>query len=126
MLYSVVLIIHVILAVALIGMILIQKAEGGALGSLGGGDNMSFLSGRSTGNFLTKTTAILAIMFICTSLSLAFIAKDSHVSTAMVTEKAVVVEEEAKKEPTDEEKGLLKAPPVPPKSAAPSAPISKE
>lgn len=90
--YSIILVIHVIIAVFLIGMVLVQKPEGGALGSLGGGDNMGFLSGRATGNFLTKTTSILAVLFIITSLTLAYIAKGTSGSSGIVEERPAVTE----------------------------------
>ncbi|HWK47306.1 MAG TPA: preprotein translocase subunit SecG [Stellaceae bacterium] len=71
-----VLVIHLILAVALIGVVLIQKSEGGGLGlGGGGGGGMSgFMTGRSTANLLTRTTAILAGLFMVTSLVLAIFA----------------------------------------------------
>ena len=72
-----VLVIHLILAVALIGVVLIQKSEGGGLGlgGGGGGGGMSgFMTGRSAANLLTRTTAILAGLFMVTSLVLAIFA----------------------------------------------------
>ncbi|MBL8660835.1 MAG: preprotein translocase subunit SecG [Rhodospirillales bacterium] len=67
------LVIHLIIAVALVAVVLLQRSEGGALGiGGGGGGGMSgFLTGRSTANLLTRTTAILAALFILTSLTLA-------------------------------------------------------
>jgi preprotein translocase subunit SecG len=70
---NVILIIHLILAIALVGVVLLQKSEGGALG-IGGGGMSGFLTGRSTANLLTRTTAILAALFIVTSLALAKLA----------------------------------------------------
>lgn len=60
---NILLTIHVIITVLMIGVILIQKSEGGALGIGGGGNNM--FSARGTANFLTRLTAILAFLFIC-------------------------------------------------------------
>jgi preprotein translocase subunit SecG len=71
---TVVLVIHLILAIALVGVILLQKSEGGALGIGGGGGGGGFLSARGTANLLTRTTAFLAIAFILTSLVLAILA----------------------------------------------------
>ncbi len=67
------LVIHLIIAIALVAVVLLQRSEGGALGIGGGsGGGMSgFLTGRSTANLLTRTTAILAALFILTSLTLA-------------------------------------------------------
>lgn len=64
---SVLLVIHVIVAIALVAVILLQKSEGGALGIGGGG---GFMSARGAGNALTKATAILAACFLATSIGL--------------------------------------------------------
>jgi preprotein translocase subunit SecG len=68
---TVLLLIHVMVAVALVGVILLQRSEGGALGIGGGG---GFMTGRGAGNALTKTTAILAASFFATSLALSILA----------------------------------------------------
>jgi preprotein translocase subunit SecG len=62
-------VVHVLIAVALIGVVLLQKSEGGALG-MGGGGMSGFMTGRSTSNLLTRTTAILAVLFFATSILL--------------------------------------------------------
>ena len=67
------LIVHIILAILLIGSVLLQKSDGGALGIGGNSDNL--VSSRSAGNFLTKFTAVLAFLFIITSISLTLINK---------------------------------------------------
>jgi preprotein translocase subunit SecG len=67
------LIVHSILAILLIGSVLLQKSDGGALGIGGNSDNL--MSSRSAGNFLTKFTAVLAFLFIITSISLTLINK---------------------------------------------------
>lgn len=67
------LIIHITLAVLLIGSVLLQKSDGGALGIGGNSDNL--MSSRSAGNFLTKFTAIIAFLFILTSIFLTLINK---------------------------------------------------
>jgi preprotein translocase subunit SecG len=69
---SVLLVIHMMIAAALIGVVLLQRSEGGALGIGGGGGG--FMTGRSAGNALTKTTAVLAAMFFATSLALTLLA----------------------------------------------------
>jgi preprotein translocase subunit SecG len=61
--------IHIMVAVALIGVVLLQKSEGGALG-MGGGGMSGFMTGRSTANLLTRATAILAAAFMTTSVLL--------------------------------------------------------
>jgi preprotein translocase subunit SecG len=60
-------------AIALIGVVLLQRSEGGALG-IGGGGGGGFMTGRSAGNALTKTTAVLAAAFFATSLVLTIMA----------------------------------------------------
>jgi len=71
---AIVLSIHILLTIALIGIILIQKSEGGGLGIGGGGGMSGFMTGRSTANLLTRTTAILAAGFFLTSIALALLA----------------------------------------------------
>jgi preprotein translocase subunit SecG len=61
--------IHILVAVSLIGVVLLQKSEGGALG-MGGGGMSGFMTGRSTANLLTRVTAILAATFMTTSVLL--------------------------------------------------------
>lgn len=69
---SVLLVIHLISAIFLVAVILMQRSSGGALNGLGGGSGAnSFLSARGTGNLLTRATAVLATIFFITSLSLA-------------------------------------------------------
>src|SRR3990170_4388183 len=68
---TVLLLIHVMVSVALVGLVLLQRSEGGALGIGGGG---GFMTGRSAGNALTKTTAVLAACFFATSLALSILA----------------------------------------------------
>jgi preprotein translocase subunit SecG len=70
---TILLIIHLLLALALVGVILLQRSEGGALG-IGGGGMGGLMSGRSSANLLTRVTAGLAASFITTSLLLAIIA----------------------------------------------------
>jgi len=72
---TVILVIHLLLALAMIAVILLQRSEGGALGMGGGGGGMGgFMTGRSAANMLTRTTAILAGAFMVTSLVLSLIA----------------------------------------------------
>jgi preprotein translocase subunit SecG len=68
---TVLLIIHLFVTMALIGVVLIQRSEGGGLG-IGSSQGMgAFMSGRGTANLLTRTTAILATVFMVLSLALA-------------------------------------------------------
>ena len=79
-----VLLVNIILAVLLIIVVLLQKSEGGALGL--GVSQDSFISSRSASSFLTKTTAIIATLFIITSVTLTVMSKEKF-STKSVLEK---------------------------------------
>jgi preprotein translocase subunit SecG len=70
---TVLLIIYLFVALALIGVVLIQRSEGGGLG-IGSSQGMgSFMSGRGTANLLTRTTAILAVIFLALAMILALL-----------------------------------------------------
>jgi preprotein translocase subunit SecG len=69
---TVLIVIHLMVVLAMIGVVLLQKSEGGGLGMGGGGGG--FLSSRGTANVLTRTTAILAAVFFSTSLILSILA----------------------------------------------------
>ena len=71
---TVLLVVHLIIAIALIGVVLLQRSEGGALG-IGGGGGGSLFSARGVGNTLTRTTAILAVIFFLTSIGLTLLAR---------------------------------------------------
>jgi preprotein translocase subunit SecG len=62
---------HLIIVVALVGVVLLQRSEGGALGIGGGG---GFMTGRGQANALTRATAILGTLFFITSLALTVMA----------------------------------------------------
>ena len=82
---NLVLILNIILALLLIGSVLLQKSEGGALGL--GASQESFISSRSAGSFLTKSTAIIATLFIITSISLTILSTE-NLPTKSVLESA--------------------------------------
>ena len=73
-------VIHVLIALALIGVIMLQKSEGGALG-MGGGGMSGFMTGRSTANLLTRTTTFLAVAFFITSIILVKLSSPSGAPT---------------------------------------------
>jgi len=80
---NILLTLNIIFAIILIILILFQKSEGGALGI--GVSQDSFMFSRSTGNFFTKATAIIATLFIICSLSLTIIGrKDLPTSTSVI------------------------------------------
>jgi preprotein translocase subunit SecG len=70
---TVVIVIHLMIVLAMVGLVMLQKSEGGGLG-MGGGTAGGFLSSRGTANVLTRSTAILAAMFFVTSLFLSILA----------------------------------------------------
>jgi preprotein translocase subunit SecG len=69
---TVLLLLHILIAIALIGVVLLQRSEGGALG-IGGGGGGGFMTGRGAANFLTRATAGLAAGFFATSLILSLV-----------------------------------------------------
>ena len=72
---TVLLVIHLMIAAALVGVVLLQRSEGGALGIGGGGGG--FMTGRGTANLLTRVTAALALCFFVTSLLLTIVGRHS-------------------------------------------------
>jgi len=71
---TVILTVHVLIVLALIGIVLLQRSEGGALGMGGGGSGGGFMTSRGAANALTRTTSVLAALFFATSISLAIFA----------------------------------------------------
>jgi preprotein translocase subunit SecG len=105
---TILLIVHLLIALALVGVILLQRSEGGALG-IGGGGMGGLMTGRSSANLLTRTTAVLAAGFIATSLSLAIVASYSRAPSSIL----------------DQPVPTAPAPPATPATPAePSAPVA--
>ncbi|SFI80755.1 preprotein translocase subunit SecG [Aerobium aerolatum] len=69
---TILIVIHLMVVLALVGVVLLQRSEGGGLG-IGGGSG--FMTARGAANALTRTTAILAVAFFATSLSLSLLAR---------------------------------------------------
>lgn len=96
---TVVIVIHLLIAIALVGTILIQRSEGGALGMGGGGGMGGFMTGRATANLLTRTTTFLAVGFFITSMTLALMSGGGREKRSILEEPApTVVEQPAKPE----------------------------
>ena len=81
---NVVLTVHLLLSLALIGVVLLQRSEGGGLGLGGGGGGGGIMSGRSAASALSKVTWVLAVAFIMTSLGLTVIAVRNSASGSVV------------------------------------------
>lgn len=71
--FHILLVIHVIITAAMIGIILIQRNASDGLGGLGGGGGGGFMTSRGQANLLTRTTAVLAALFIVNSLALSWL-----------------------------------------------------
>jgi preprotein translocase subunit SecG len=110
-------VLQVFLALGLIGVVLLQRSEGGGLGIGSSGGAGSFMSVRGTANFLTRLTAILAALFMATCLVLALLAKPNTAPKSIFDT------------PAPAPAGLpaipVPAPPVqtPPASEAPALPV---
>ena len=115
--FTVILVVHLLLAIALVGVVLLQKSDGGALGSIGGGGMSGFMTGRSTANLLTRTTAALAACFFATSITLAVLAANQRVPHS-------VVDQPGPASPLTQSPAPAQPGPAPAPSA-PSAPLAK-
>lgn len=105
---EVVLVVHLLITLALIGVVLVQKSEGGGLG-VGGGTMGGFMTARGSANLLTRTTAILAALFFCTSLILAILAGTGR------TQKSIF----------DKAPAATEAPATPAEPAKPAVPVGQ-
>ncbi len=107
------LVVHVMISLALIGTVLLQRSEGGALGIGGGGGG--FMSGRGAGNVLTRATAYLAAGFFVTSILLTIVAANSGGSQSVVSDIPEV--------PETTPLILPETPAVPAEPEAPASPV---
>ena len=114
---TILLVIHLLLAITLVIVVLLQRSEGGGLGIGGGGGGGpgGMLSGRGAANILTRATAVLATLFIATSLGLAMLAGGSSAPRSVVDEPTSVMDEQAPTEPVT----------APPESEGPTVPRSE-
>ena len=112
---TVILIIHLILAISLVIAVLLQRSEGGALGIGGGGGMGGLMTARGSANLLTRTTAVLAAAFMVTSLGLAILSGGS-------TEPRSILDQPGSQPPATSQPA---APVAPEKPAEPSVPLAK-
>ncbi len=121
---TVVLIVHLLIALALVGVILLQRSEGGALG-IGGGGFGGLMSGRASANLLTRTTAVLAAGFIVTSLALAMLA--SHrTAPRSILDQPLEAPAGAQAPAASQAPATSEVPPAPPVPAAPQTPAAPQ
>ncbi len=113
----VILVIHIFLALAIIGIILIQPPENSGLGGLGGSNPLAGVTSRTQANILTRTTAILAALFIVTSLTLAIMASHKPKANSILDAAATPAPEAAAP--------VVPTPEAAKEKAAPSVPIAK-
>ncbi len=117
---TIILIVHLLIALALVGVILLQRSEGGALG-MGGGGFGGLMTGRASANLLTRTTAVLAAIFITTSLVLAIAAGRGSTPRSILDQPTTTPAA-----PAGSEAPVNPATPAPPAAPAePSAPVAK-
>lgn len=110
--------VHILVAITLVGVILLQKSEGGALG-MGGGGMSGFMTGRSTANLLTRATAILAAAFMTTSVLLVVMHNREHAPRSILEQSTPAVPEA----PAVPAAPQPQTPPAEP--AQPSAPLAR-
>ena len=113
----VLLVVHIMIAFALIGVVLLQKSEGGALG-IGGGMS-GFMTGRSTANLLTRATAILAAAFFTTSILLVVVHNHARAPVSIIDQGAP-----ASPAPSTPAAPAKPAAPAAPAPAGPSVPLA--
>lgn len=104
--------VHILVAISLVGVVLLQKSEGGALG-MGGGGMSGFMTGRSTSNLLTRATEILAAAFMTTSVLLVVLHNRERAPRS-------ILEQGAPAAPA-----IPAAPQPPAEPAQPSAPLAR-
>jgi len=97
---SLIVVFHIVVAIGIIGLVLIQQGKGADAGaSFGGGASQTVFGSAGSGNFLTRSTAVLATVFFVTSFSLAYFAKEKATSLSTEglpsIEAAKTVEQEA-------------------------------
>ena len=122
---QVVLIIHLLLALALVGVVLLQRSEGGALGMGGGGGAGGFMSARGQANLLTRTTAILAGAFMITSVVLALLAGHRTSGSGSIVDGIPAPAASAPAAPAEGSAAPATDEPAAPASGAPAVPLSQ-
>jgi preprotein translocase subunit SecG len=93
MIENLLLIAHLVMAVSLVVLVLLQQGKGAQAGAAFGGgssgSSQSLFGARGSANFLTRTTATVATIFFCTTLSLAYLYANRSVSSSVVSESVI-------------------------------------
>jgi preprotein translocase subunit SecG len=123
---TVILVIHLVLAIALIGVVLLQRSEGGALG-IGGGGAGSLFTSRGAANVLTRTTAILAVAFFITSVTLTVLARREHGPASVFDQVSPPApgQQQQQQPPQGTDGGSSVLPNLPPADQAPQVPVGQ-
>ena len=121
---NVAIVVHVLIAIAIIGLVLLQHGKGADMGSgFGGGASGSLFGATGSANFLSRTTAILAALFFASSLTLAYLATTRPREAGSVVDRAPAVQPKAepqKAEPKNEKaQGGEKGAPAPAEKSVP-------
>lgn len=112
---------HVIITIALVGLILIQRGKGADIGAaFGSGASQTVFGSQGSASFLTRTTAILATLFFCTSLTLAYFSTQS-VESSSVTDLVAPVTIDTETVPPEEDALSPTDVPLMPRQSAPQA-----
>jgi len=120
---NVAIVVHVLVAIAIIGLVLLQHGKGADMGSgFGGGASGSLFGATGSANFLSRTTAVLAALFFVSSLTLAYFATQRPSGPASVVDRAPAVQQKKAEPPKPEAKGAEPAPSPAPAPAEKSVP----
>lgn len=114
MLFTFLLVVHALVAATLVGVILVQRSEGGGLGM--GGSPSGLMSARGAADFLTRATAVLAAVFVLMSVGLAALATRSHAPQTIDT---TLAHPEAPLSPAGNPVPGTKTPPAVPEGGVP-------
>ena len=121
---TVILVIHLLIAVTLIGVVLLQRSEGGALG-IGGGGAGSLFTSRGASNVLTRATAILAVAFFVTSVTLTVLARREHGPASVFDQVPPAGQQQQQQPPQGTGGGPSVLPNLPPANQAPQVPVGQ-
>jgi preprotein translocase subunit SecG len=124
MLYTFLLIVQTLIAAALVGVILMQRSEGGGLGV--GGSSSGFMTARGAADLLTRSTAVLGTLFVVLSIALAAIAgatrEPTKIDTSLANQVAPVSPAQNQAAPAQQPAG---APAAPANQRSPAVPLSQ-